>query len=271
MKRLSKSLIERTLLIGVSLIVGAVVFSQKSTPQIVLPQESPRKNPNYVSYEEPVEKSKVKTAPISLAPTPTVQPTRLPTSSPTETPSHVKVDSLSPNTGKFEDEFTVRGVNFGGNPGFVVFYVEERSTTEGIGGPILSWSDTEIKARVPFMRGKRTYKVGVKTADGIRSNKLDYTVTAGQPIIDTLSPAGVAPGGQITIRGSELGNTPGQVNFHVPGSYESASGASVISSWSDTTIVCNIPEIIAADKEYGVQLITTDGRKTSFKFYNVGH
>jgi hypothetical protein len=67
-------------------------------------------------------------------------------------------------------------------------------------------------------------------------------VTAGAPVITSISPGSIAAGigARITINGSGFGVLPGSVSFFYQDG-EPRIGATTIDSWADTRIVCDVP------------------------------
>lgn len=207
-----------------------------------------------------------KPTPIRWNPTPTPFPKPTPTPAPPELQSSVKIDSITPNPAKFGDTVTLRGSGFGSFGQQVLFTNSLGYTT---GAPVLSRSDSEIKVNVPPSKGE--VMVQVEDASGVKSNAYSLQVTSGQPYFGSISPSNVKPGGEIVITGREFGNRSGVVNFYHGNSISSSAGGSVIYSWSNTLIKANVPGIIAPNQEYGIQIVTSDGRVSSFKYYQVGN
>lgn len=99
-------------------------------------------------------------------------PTPVPTPSPSPT-----INSVSPSSAKYSDTITIRGSLLGFSTGQVVI---ESSTSGGCcGGPIESWSDSEIRAKVPALAKGDQYKVKVITSSGKVTNQLSFTISAG--------------------------------------------------------------------------------------------
>ncbi len=250
-------------------------------------------NTNHVSEGSPSAKETIpspetsKQAPTSdkaeRSPSPTPKTTTKPSATPTpsgssnntsssannpstSSQSSVKLDSIFPNPTKYGDTITIKGSGFGSSGQYVIF-TNPQGFTSGAG--VISWSETEIKATVPPTKGEN--KIQVEGPGGVKSNIYTLQVTEGQPYFQSIGPTSVKPGGEITIQGESFGNSTGTVNFYKPDNISSASGGSVIYSWSDTQIKANVPGIIAPNQEYGVQIQTADGRKSSFKYYQVGN
>ncbi|MBI2597359.1 IPT/TIG domain-containing protein [Candidatus Daviesbacteria bacterium] len=118
-----------------------------------------------------------------------------------------------------------------------------------------------------FVRGGQFY-LEVETADGQRSNRLPFTVVAGQPYIESISPSVFKKGSTITITGTEFGSSTGKVNFNSNSGYGNLLGYGIIGSWTDTQIIFTVPSSLES-KEYALEIITSDGRKSSYKYFNV--
>lgn len=176
------------------------------------------------------------------------------------------ISSVTPISGKFMDTITLSGARFG-TSGSVNFY--NRYNQASGGAPIVSWSTSSIKFTVPAIAGFQTYSVQVRSNTNEFSNTIVFAMKEPQPYIGGIAPANVAPNGQITITGADFGTTVGAVNFYLPGS-QSASGGSVITSWAATSIRANVPGIIGKNRDYLVEVVTSDGRKSSMKVYSVG-
>lgn len=203
-------------------------------------------------------------------PTQTPRPTFAAISTPTSTPlvkvnSFVVLDSVFPSSAINNQTIILKGKGFGSKTGNVWFF----NSFGNSGGPSIdSWSDTEIHTKVLFV-GKGSFYLQVQTADGAESNKIPFTVLAGQPYAPSLSPVSGSKATQFTINGSELGSA-GSVNFYKSGSsgWDALVGAASIQSWSDTEIKF-IPPSSVENREYGIQIVTSDGRGSSFKYLTI--
>lgn len=216
----------------------------------------------------------ITTIPVKYAtPTPTFYPS--PTASNTvnlNNGSSVKLESVSPSTGIQGQTIILRGEKFGSVQGKVWFYNPEGLS---MGGPnIDSWNDNEIHTKVGFMlRGNRTFYLEVQTTDGTRSNKIPFTLTAGQPYIASMSPSTLTRNAQVTIQGTEFGSSQGSVRFYTAGSKswdETLSATGIITGWSDTSINFTVPSSLES-KEYGFQIVTSDNRTTSASYFTIGN
>lgn len=183
--------------------------------------------------------------------------------------TYPKIDSLSPSSGHSGQDFTIKGVLLGADTGEVIFCTVSQSANCSYGAPINSWIDTEIKARVPgILTQIGAHQIYVKAKNGKESNKLTFTLTAGQPIIDNITPGGAKPGEQLVITGSNFGSGNGQVNFYK--TYPNLNGSGNISSWSNNEVEITIPSNFEANTEYGIQIVSEAGASSSFKYYTLG-
>src|SRR6185437_13409908 len=101
--------------------------------------------------------------------------------------------------------------------------------------------------RICFWRPSTT-PVGAATSQVITtagsSNVVNFTVV-GPPTVSSISPSAAAPGGQITITGSNFGSTQGNGNvvyaIGTPPNNVTAWVTLTINGWSDTQIIATIP------------------------------
>ena len=140
------------------------------------------------------------------------------------------IDSISVSQGEAGTEVTITGSNFGNiQAGSSVIFFNEKKA------PVSVWSDTSITCTVPG--GALSGNVMVETASG-RSNGVYFTVIIPglpAPVINSIIPGQGEVGAPVTISGSNFGNNPGQVIFSV-------EKPAQISSWSDTSITCTVPQ-----------------------------
>lgn len=85
------------------------------------------------------------------------------------------ISSIDPDSGPIGVPVTIHGSFFGSSPGSVTFSGIEA-------GEVISWSDTEIVARVPA--GAVTGPVVVHTADNKDSNDVTFTVESISAVVD---------------------------------------------------------------------------------------
>lgn len=201
-------------------------------------------------------------------PTSSANPTSTPiasaTPAPTSAPTLLEIEDIEPNSANFMDEFVIYGANFGTGTGSVSLRVSNQNYSSG-GAPIVSWTDNEIKARVPAVR-KGAYRVQVITSDGKKSNEIRFSVKNGQPIINSSSISLVNGEYEMTFQGTELGSRRGSVDIY---NGDSLAGNGIIKSWSSSKVRFDLPAL--PNHEYGFQITTSDGRKSSLKFFTVGN
>lgn len=181
--------------------------------------------------------------------------------------SSIRLDLVSPNTAINNQQIILKGSGFGFNMGKVWFY---NDLGGNVGGPrIDSWSDTEIKTGVYFVRGPRTFYLEVETASGGKSNKIPLIVSQGQPYILSVNPTVFTRGSRVIIQGTEFGSS-GNVKFYTASNkgWDNFVLDGINNSWTDTEIQFTVPSSLEV-KEYGIQIQTSDGRTSSFKFYRV--
>lgn len=103
------------------------------------------------------------------------------------------LSALSKPYGYVDEKITLLGKRFGsGGPG-------SRVTFDGIDAQIVSWTDTSVTIRVPFVS---SYDVPVAViAEGKASNSLDFRIA---PRLESISPNPAEPGAIITLTGDHL-------------------------------------------------------------------
>lgn len=199
-----------------------------------------------------------------LATKPTIKPSPTPSKiSPTSSPS-TEIKSISPTSANFGAQITLTGSGFGQAKGGVTFYNQNGGNPYG--APILSWTDTSIRATVPFVAGHQKYQIEVSIANGSRSNRLSFEVLEGQPRIDSFTSS--YPGGFITITGQNFGSSQGKVIFDDGSGQKLAECVFLyFATWSDSKIDCGLPSTLESGVEYGLQVITNDNHESSFKYF----
>lgn len=181
--------------------------------------------------------------------------------------SELALESVYPGQGPAGSTITLSGINFGTQPGWVIF-TTARDTNYG--GYISSWSDTSITASVSGMlRSDQTVQVTVKTADDRISNAVPFYVTVGQPVVDSITPAGAKVWESITLKGTELGTTGSVVIMDAAASYQNM-GECAATSWTPTEIICTLPPSLTNGEEYAFQVVLPEGPVSGVDFYRLG-
>jgi hypothetical protein len=140
------------------------------------------------------------------------------------------ITGFSPSAAPVGSNVTIQGSNFGSTPGTVTF---GQATATVVAG---SWSNASITATVPAGLAAGAVTVTVTTSGGSGTNT--FTVIPG---ITSLSPNPVTPGSPATITGTSFGATRGSSSVTFSG-----MAASVVSTWTDTSIVATVPSGTAA-------------------------
>ena len=203
----------------------------------------------------------------SSTPEPSATPT--PSTSATPAPSistAVEIDDVDPSSANFMQEFTLTGFNFGSTTGSVNFRASNQSYPSG-GAPIVSWSDTEVKAIVPAVK-KGSYRIQLITSNNKKSNEVKFTVKNGQPIVNSSSIKSLNGEYELTFQGTEFGTKRGSIDIYV-GNSSNLAGNGIIKYWSSSKIRFELPNL--PHQEYGFQISTSDGRKSSLKYFAVGN
>ena len=195
------------------------------------------------------------------SPTPTLSPSITPAPSFT---TAVEIDDVQPGSANFMQEFTLTGFNFGANPGSVSFRYYNQSYSSG-GALIISWGNNEIKAKVPAVK-KGSYRIQVITADKKKSNEKSFNVKNGQPIITSTSISVVNGEYELVFQGTELGSKRGSVDIYAG---SNLAGNGDIKYWSSSRVRFGLPAL--PHQEYGFQISTSDGRKSSLRYFTVGN
>src|SRR6202043_423418 len=130
------------------------------------------------------------------------------------------ISTISPSSGlPGSTQVTVTGTGFGATQG--TGYVQLGTQN----GTVSGWSDTQIVATIP---ARARSGVACVTQNGLSSNTVPFTISA--PVIQSISPAAVSPGMQMTIIGSGFGASQGS------GFVATANTNGNVVSWSDTQI-----------------------------------
>lgn len=145
------------------------------------------------------------------------------------TVTSVAVTSVTPTSGEIGSQFQINGSGFGATQGtstlrFSYYYAPT----------VVSWSDTQIIAKVPAVAGPLPVLINVGSA----SSNMDVYFTVVPPTVTSVSPSSGPVSTQVQISGSAFGATQGTAMFN-------GNPASII-SWSDTQIVAQVPTSAAS-------------------------
>jgi len=160
--------------------------SESVTPPVSTPS-SRMLSPEAENLDSPSPTSK---STVQNKPTATPQLTVTPTPSQVNVQSSVRIESISPNSGKVGDEFIIKGSGFGKSSlyypdptkfqGMISFYGPSGQNSGGAPWGCEwckdNWSDTQIKARVPGVATGVTFQVEVTSSDGQKSNRVNFRV-----------------------------------------------------------------------------------------------
>lgn len=206
----------------------------------------------------------------SPTPEPTETPDPTPTSTPTPTPvptsnsnnntqASIKIDSIDPDHASIGALVTVKGSGFGSNKGLVIFYNSDNNPKGAI---VVDWKENQVQAKVPDVNGNQTYQVEVQKPDAAKSNKRDFRVEKGMPVIESISPPNSQTSGQeIIIQGKDFGSQ-GSVSFIKDGT---TTNASSINSWGESEIKVVIPTKLLGGS-YVVQITTNENRQDQYDY-----
>lgn len=248
--------------------LGGVVPSPSPVPSSL-----PRPTPMPVTSPRPRPIATARPTVVSVTPSPTatVQPTVSPTTVPTQPATGPTIPqgifwitSVTPRSGKFDDEIVIKGKEFGTEPGNVWFLASNGMNThnEG-GGRVLSWTDNEIHVKVPAISGTRglskEFLEVEKNQVGVRT---EFNVTEAIPIIRS-SPMSSGPGRRIVITGDDFGSSAGEVTFFNAVGPSAALAKCEIQSWTNSEIQCVIPSTLAPAKEYFFDILTSSKTRSS--------
>ena len=141
-----------------------------------------------------------------------------------------QITSISPSRARYNQVVTIHGTAFGANRGTsrVIFH----GGTEPSSSQYVSWSDTQIRVRVPA--GARTGNVHVVTTGGSVSARLTIT----SPWISNISPQTVQTNTVVTVSGGNFGSSRGSSSVRI-GSIVIPSSS--FTSWSSSRIRFRIP------------------------------
>jgi hypothetical protein len=136
------------------------------------------------------------------------------------------VTGLAPGVATCGSQVTVTGYGFGPSQG------SSTVTLGGASATIVTWSDTQIVATVPYTAISGVAKVSV---GGVDSNT-NVFITVPAPHIDTLTPSSGVVGTEFTISGSGFQPTQRSSWVRFPGGFYST-----VRTWSDTQITAVVP------------------------------
>ena len=141
-----------------------------------------------------------------------------------------QITSISPSRVQYNQVVTIHGTAFGANRGTsrVIF----QGGKEPSSSQYVSWSDTQIRVRVPA--GARTGNVQVITANGSDTARLTIT----SPWISSISPQTGRTNTVVTVSGENFGSSRGSSTVRI-GSV--AIPSSALASWSNSRIRFRIP------------------------------
>ena len=141
-----------------------------------------------------------------------------------------QITSISPSRVRYNQVVTIRGTAFGANRGTgrVIF----QGGKEPSSSQYVSWSDTQIRVRVPA--GARTGNVQVVTARGRASARLTIT----SPWISGVSPQTGRTNTVVTISGGNFGSSRGSSTVRIGSAVVSSTW---FTSWSNSRIRFRIP------------------------------
>lgn len=202
----------------------------------------------------------------SKTPKPSSSATPAPTGAPTATPiptTVFEIIDVDPSSANFDETFTIYGTNLG-TSGSVNFRLASQSFSSG-SAPIVSWGQNQITAKVPGLK-KGSYRIQVVRQDGQKSNEEKFSIKNGMPTINFTSISAVNGEFELTFQGTEFGTRRGTMNI-----YDGSTlvGTGIIKSWSSSRVRFDLPNL--PRKNYGFQIVTSDGRKSALQFFSVGN
>ena len=138
------------------------------------------------------------------------------------------ITSISPSRVQYNQTITIRGTAFGANRGTsrVIFHGGKQPNASGY----VSWSDTQIRIRVPS--GARTGNVQVITTRGSDTARL--TVTS--PWVSSISPQTARSNTVVTVSGENFGSSRGSSSVRI-----GSTTITSFSSWTSSSIRFRIP------------------------------
>lgn len=165
----------------------------------------------------------------------------------TETPPAPILNSITPASAAVGAEVTIAGSNFGADQGdSKVTLLWWFLPTDLAPGDYVSWTDTQIKFKVPDLN-PATYSVSV-TVGGQQSGSLQFDIieVPAAPVIDSISPPSGPAGTSIAIIGSGFGSSQGTSTLKF------GSTDVTPTSWSNSQITCQVPDMAIGPVEVSV-------------------
>jgi photosystem II stability/assembly factor-like uncharacterized protein len=193
------------------------------------------------------------------------------------TVTNTPVYGVSPDHGSAGTEVTIRGENFGADPGKGNRSDEDNHVIlAGILMPdasIKSWKDTEIKVVVPddvglFPDGPTFGQVSVVAGGSDSNDNFTFQLENFLESLETKASAGMI---EITLSGTSFGEDPGHLFRST--SYEHVSLSEVwipngkVTSWSNNRIVVQVPQ----DADTGYISVTANGYRSNALLFQSGN
>lgn len=275
-KSLPRKIILSPILVIISIVVaasvGAIWLNQGVLQVLKMGQYPPIKISSDTQINQPSASPSITESSMEKQPTPTKPKTPKTISSQKAASQSqqykVKIDSITPSVANFGDIITIRGSSFGSDSKQVRIYGPSGSQ---LASPIITdWSDNEIKAKVPPVQSGMIYEIQIETSAGDLSNKFGLKIGSGQPIISTY-PQSAAPGAKITLTGKSFGNEKGEIKIYGPWTSTNFAGNCSINNWTDGSVECTLPASLSIPGNYGLSLITSDGRQASFVYFDTAN
>jgi hypothetical protein len=176
-----------------------------------------------------------------------------------------KISSISPQGGPKGAVITISGSNFGATRGSSSVAMDSLVL---VAADYVSWSDTAITFKVP-LDTNGTPSLSVTTKGGT-SNAMPFAV---DPLVTTYTPSAGTPGTTVAIIGSGFGNSripPGGTGSGDSTScvYFNGTTATSYDSWTNTKIVCKVPEGASAGPVTVKTSSGTSGKTGTFVVVN---
>ncbi|MBM2814683.1 MAG: hypothetical protein HW421_1445 [Ignavibacteria bacterium] len=148
------------------------------------------------------------------------------------TASPPKIDKIEPASVFTGDVITITGTDFSNSSvnNFISFNSFKTPSSY-----ITSWTDTQIKLKVPEAATSGNVYV---TVAGAKSNGFNLTITSTSPAIDSISPISGKSGDAITIFGTNFGDTKGSSYIEIGGKKPADQDYTF---WSNKKITTKIP------------------------------